>query len=431
MLRRHPHHLRLWALAGPMILSNLSVPLLGLVDTAVVGHLDSPVYLGAVALGAMIFSFLFWGFGFLRMGTTGLVAQAHGGHDHEGLRLWLGRGLLLALLIGSLLLLLHGPIGRLALGLSGAEGGLAPLTAEYFNVRIWSAPAVLGHYVLLGAFIGMQNSRAPLLLLLVINGLNIILDLLFVVGLEWRVFGVALASTLSEWFGLLLGLWLMRKQLRGAWPWAELLRAAELTRMLRLNLDIFIRTLCLIFAFAFFTRQGAAQGELVLAANALLMNFQAFTAYALDGFAHAAEALVGRALGRRSKRLLKSALRTSLQWSLLFAAAFSLLYLVAGQGIVALLTDIPELRQHAAAYLPWLIASPLISVWSYWLDGVFIGATRSREMRDAMLAALLLVFLPVWYLTQGMGNHGRWLALMVFMGGRGLGLGLMLGRVRV
>ncbi len=427
----HPHHRRLWALAGPMILSNISVPLLGLVDTAVVGHLDSPRYLAAVALGAMIFSFLFWGFGFLRMGTTGLVAQAHGAHDHEALRLWLGRGLLLAGLIGSALLLLQGPIGRVAISLSGAEGVLAPLTGDYFGVRIWSAPAVLGHYVLLGTFIGMQNSRAPLLLLLAVNGLNIALDLLFVLGLGWGVSGVALASTLAEWFGLLLGLWLMRGCLGGAWPWGDLLRGRELLRMLRLNLDIFIRTLCLIFAFAFFTRQGAAQGELVLAANAMLMNFQALTAYALDGFAHAAEALVGRALGRKSKRLLRAALRSSLQWSLLFAAAFSLAYLMAGEGIIALLTDIPELREHAALYLPWLVASPLISVWSYWLDGVFIGATRSREMRNAMLAALLLLFLPAWYLLQPLGNHGLWLALMLFMAARGLGLGLLLRRVRV
>ncbi len=416
-------HARVWQLAGPMILSNLSIPLLGLVDTAVMGHLSAPYYLGAVAVGALIFSFVFWGFGFLRMGTTGLTAQAFGREDHHELRAVLARAIVLAVALGALVLLLQRPIAAAAFALIDASAEVERYGAEYFAIRIWSAPAALVNYALIGWFLGMQRAQGPLILLLVINLSNIVLDLWFVPGLGMTVDGVAWASVIAEYLGVAVGLWLVRRYLRGhpgtwrgmcIWDWPRL------REMWLLNQNIFIRTLCLIFSFAFFTAQGARQGDLILAANAVLMNFQTLMAYGLDGLAHAAEALVGRAVGQRRHDEWRRAIATVGVWSGLVALGFSLLYWLAGEWLIALLTDQAAVREIAHEYLPWLILAPLISVWSYLFDGIFIGATRAREMRNTMLVSTLLCFLPAWYLFQGWGNHGLWAALMVFMAARGL-----------
>jgi MATE family multidrug resistance protein len=377
-----------WRIAAPMILSNISVPLLGMVDTGVVGHLESPAYLGAVAIGGIIFGFLYTGVNFLRMGTTGIAAQRYGANDNDGLRASLGQALIVSFLIAMLLLALQVPIGRFALGLIGAQPDVDAFAAEYFSIRIWSAPGTLANYVIIGWFLGLQNARVPLLIFLTINITNIVLDLVFVLQFGMKVDGVALASVIAEYAGV----------------------------------NLFVRTMALMFAFGFVTAMGARLGGVILAANAVLMNLQTLTSFALDGFAHAAEALVGKAVGQKRHDMLEQSVRLALKWSLIFAVGFCLLYIFVGPALVRLLTDLPAVRDTAMQFLPWLIVSPLISVWSFLYDGVYVGATRAREMRDIMVISTFLVFLPAWFLLQGLGNHGLWLAFSIFMASRGIGM---------
>ncbi|MCH7820388.1 MAG: MATE family efflux transporter [Proteobacteria bacterium] len=410
-----------------MILSNVSVPLLGMVDTGVTGHLESPVYLGAVAIGSIIFGFLYTGMNFLRMGTTGIAAQRFGANDNDGLRVALGQALIVALLIGLCLIGLQGPVGALAMQLIGAEPDVESFALQYFSIRIWSAPGTLANFVIIGWFIGLQNARVPLVLFFTINMTNIVLDLLFVLVFGMKVDGVALASVIAEYTGLLVGLGFVAHALRrraGHWPFARLLNVRAYAAFFSINAHLFIRTMALVFTFAFVTAQGARFGGLVLAANAVLMNLQNLTAFALDGIAHAAEALVGKAVGERRRDALQQAVQLTLKWSLLFAAGFCATYVVVGPSLVRLLTDLPEVRDTAMRYLPWLIVSPLISVWSFLYDGVYVGATRARMMRDIMLISTLVIFLPAWYLLQGLGNHGLWLAFTLFMASRGIGMHL-------
>ena len=421
------NHRAVLALAGPMIISNLTVPLLGIVDTAVVGHMDSPVYLGAVAVGAMIFAFLFWGFGFLRMGTTGLTAQSLGEGDEDGLRAHLGRGVVLAVIIGLLLCALQRPLFAGALSLIDASDGVTAWSREYLSIRIWAAPFTLSTYVFVGWLLGMQNARGPMVVTVATNVANIVLDLVFVIGLGWGVPGVAWASLLAEVLGAGLAGALVYRHLRalgGAWSIPRLRNRRELRRMLSVNRDIMIRTLLLISAFAFFTRQGARFGDTILAANAVLLNFQDLMAYGLDGFAHAAEALVGRAVGEGRRARLDRAVRLCAQWSIGLSIAIAALFALLGPTLIDLITDLPEVRLAARDYLPWVVVSPLISVWSFLLDGVFIGATRTREMRNIMVVAVALCYLPVWMIARPMGNHGLWLALLTFLAARGVGMAL-------
>ena len=418
-------HRALWRLAGPLILSNLSVALLALVDTAVVGHLPDPAFLGGTTIGATIFTFMYWGFGFLRMGTVGLAAQAEGRAEPEALRRVLGQALVLALSLGALIVLLQWPVERLALRLSGASVQVRAQADLYFSIRVWSAPAVLVGYVVLGWFIGLGNARAPLYLLLVVNGLNVALDLLFVVGFGLQVAGVALATLIAEYAGLGLGLVLVARELRrrpGRWDLRGLLEPASLRRMLAVNRHLFVRTLALLFAFAFFHVQGARQGDAVLAANAVLLNFQTLMALALDGIAHAAESLVGQAVGGGQRAPFVRAVRVATLWSALMAAGFCVGYALAGERIVAALSDLPQVREQARQYLPYVVIMPLVAVWSFLLDGVFIGATQARAMRDAMLASVA-VYLLLWYLLRPLGNHGLWLAFTGLMLARGLFMG--------
>ncbi|MCF6217898.1 MAG: MATE family efflux transporter [Gammaproteobacteria bacterium] len=416
------HHRPILRLALPLMLSNLSIPLLGLVDTAVVGHLEHAYYLGAVALGALIFSFLFWGFGFLRMGTTGLIAQAFGEENNHEIHATLVRASLLALLFSLLILLLQYPIGQLAFYLLDGSHPVEHYAQQYFTLRIWSAPATLLNYVLIGWMLGMQNVRGPLVMLLVTNLTNIVLDLWFVVGLGMTVDGVAIASVIAEYIGCAVGIVLtfqLLKQHPAQWQWEQILKRHKLRQLVTLNSNIMLRTLCLIFTLAFFTAQGAKMGDLILAANAILINFQTLMAYALDGFAHAAEALVGRAIGKCDRRALKRAIYTAAFWSLGFALLFVAFYALAGQWMIDQLSDIEAVRSVANEYLIWSIFMPLVAVWGYLFDGIFIGATRAREMRNTMLASTLLVFFPAWWLLQPWGNHGLWAALMLFMVARG------------
>lgn len=422
---RQPQDRDVWRIAAPMILSNVSVPLLGMVDTGVTGHLDSPVYLGAVAIGATIFGFLYTGVNFLRMGTTGIAAQRFGARDNDGLRVSLGQALIVALLISLGLLALQVPLGRFALDLLGAEAKLEAYAAQYFAIRIWSAPGTLANYVLIGWFLGMQNARVPLLIFLTVNVTNIVLDLVFVLLLGMKVDGIALASVLAEYTGLVVGLfmaWRALQQHRGQWPLAGLFSVRAYAAFFAVNANLFVRTMALMFAFGFVTAQGARLGPLVLAANAILMNLQHLTAFALDGFAHAAEALVGKAVGEQRRDILERSVALALKWSLIFAVGFCVFYILVGPALIRLLTDLPSVRGTAFEYLPWLVVSPLISVWSFLYDGVYVGATRAREMRDIMLLSTFGVFLPAWLMLQGFGNHGLWLAFTLFMASRGIGM---------
>ena len=424
---RLPQDRDIWRIATPMILSNVSVPLLGMVDTGVTGHLDSPVYLGAVAIGSTIFGFLYTGMNFLRMGTTGIAAQRYGADDNDGLRAALAQALVVALAIGIALLALQLPIGNLAMLLVGAGGETREPALVYFHVRIWSAPGTLANYVLFGWFLGLQNARVPLVMFLTVNLTNIALDLLFVVGLGMKVEGVALASVIAEYAGVAVGLTFAARALRrhpGQWHPGQLFRARAYAAFFSVNANLFVRTMALMFTFAFVTAQGARLGPLVLAANAVLMNLQHLTAFALDGIAHAAEALVGKAVGQRRRDMLERSVALSLKWSLYFAAGFCLAYALFGTSLVRLLTDLPGVRATAMTYLPWLVLSPLISVWCFLYDGVYVGATRSRDMRNIMVFSTAAIFLPAWYLLQDLGNHGLWLAFTLFMASRGVGMHL-------
>ncbi len=416
---RDPYsHRNIWRIAAPMILSNISPPLLGLVDTAVMGHLDSPHYIGAVAVGSVVFGFLYLAFNFLRMSTTGLAAQAQGAGDESAIRVTLVQGLMVAFAIAIALLVLQRPVGHLAFALIGPDAAVSQAAWEYYTTRIWSAPATLGTFALMGWFIGLQNARAPLAIVLVVNALNIVLDLVFVPVLGMRTEGVALASVIAEYVGLVYGLWLARAHLRGASvSRAEVFDRVRLRRLFTVNANLFVRTLALMFAFAFLTAMGARQGELILAANAILINLQYLMAYALDGFANAAEALVGRAIGARDREGLHLAVRRSISWCAGVAVLIATAYAIAGPAIVALLTDLPEVRETTNTYLPWIVAAPVICAWCYLYDGVYVGATLSREMRDTMLLSLV-GFLVAWWLLRPLGNHGLWLAFMLFNAAR-------------
>ena len=425
--RHAPTHRKVWALAAPMILSNLSVPLVALVDTAVVGHLPHAHQLGAVAVGSSLYVLIVGLLSFLRMGTTGFAALASGRGDGSALRQVLLQGLLLAGLLALILGLLAVPFGDAALGLMNPSNELQALAREFLHTRLFGLPAALASYALIGWLLGTQNARAPLMIMLTTNALNIALSLWFVLGLDWEVVGAARAAVLAEWGGLLLGLALTRGALRrhpGRTRWSAMAQWQSWRGMLAVNRDIFLRSAMLQLVFLLMTIQGARLGDATVAANALLLNGLLVTAYALDGLAHAVEALCGHAIGARDRLGLRLSLVVSGGWSLLASLLFALFFLLGGPLFVSLQTDIPAVRENALIYLPYLALLPLLAVWSYLLDGLFIGATRAREMRNAVLIALLLA-LPIGLALQGYGNHGLWLAFLSFMALRGLSLGLM------
>jgi MATE family multidrug resistance protein len=414
-----------WRIAAPMILSSATTPMLGMVDPAVVGHLDEPYYLGAVATGATIFTVLFMGLNFLRMGTTGLTAQAYGASHGDQVRQDLGQALLTALVLAAIMILLRPLIIDTALLALSPSPQVAAHAREYFAIRVFSAPASLANFVIVGWLLGMQNARGPLAITLAINATNIVLDLLFVLQFGMQVRGVALATVLAELVGLTVGALFVRRELArfpGRLHPGALLDLGRYRQIVALNANLLLRTLSLMFVFAFITAQGARAGDVVLAANAILMNLQFFLSYALDGIAHAAEALVGKAIGARDRAGLVAAVRRTLRWSVGFAAVFAAFYAAGGGLLIDILTGIPGIREVARQYLPWLVLSPLISVWSFLYDGVYVGATRPREMRVVMMASALLVFLPAWYLARPLGNHALWLAFTLFMASRGVGM---------
>ncbi|WP_392421510.1 MATE family efflux transporter DinF [Edwardsiella piscicida] len=417
----------LWRLALPMILSNVSVPLLGIVDTAVIGHLDSPVYLGGVAVGSMATTFLFMLLLFLRMSTTGLCAQAFGAADRPALARALVQPLIMALLAGVGIILLRQPLSALMLQIVGAEAAIQTQAQLFMQIRWLSAPATLANLVILGWLLGVQYARAPVLLLIVGNAVNIALDLWLVVGLGWKVAGAAWATVIADYVTLLMGVALLlhvmrlrglrRAHFRRAWR-------GNLRRLLALNRDIMLRSLLLQLCFASLTVIGARMGADVVAVNAVLMNLLTFTAYALDGFAYAVEAYSGQAYGARDASALRRVWRAACRQAGAVALLFALAYGLFGRDIVNLLTSLPQVQSLALDYLPWQVVLPLLGVWCYLLDGMFIGATRGADMRNSMAVAALgygMTLLSIPWL----GNHGLWLALAVFLTLRGLSLWLI------
>ena len=428
-LRDPRRHSAVFALALPMVFSNVTTPLLGLVDTWVIGHLGQAWFLGGVSVGATLINLLFWLLGFLRMSTTGLTAQAHGAASAEGQLDTLARALGLAVGLGLALLLLVLPFLPAIIGLSGGSPEVQVYAGDYVSVRIWSAPAALCNLVIMGWLLGMQDARSPMLLLILSNLVNMVLDAWFVLGLGWQVRGVAAASLLADYSSLGVGLWLVNRRLRQlsaeVWQgaWSRWWQWPAVRRLLGLNRDIFIRSLCLQLCFAFMTLQGARLGDVAVAANAVLLNFLMLISYGLDGFAYAVEAMVGRAIGRRDRQGLREAIVLNLGWALLIAIAFALGFALGGRLLIAHITDIPAVIAEANRQLPWLIVMPLLAVWCFLLDGVFIGATRAREMRNSMLVAVFAGFFPVWWLCQGWGVAALWAAMAALMTGRGLTLG--------
>ncbi|BCL75569.1 MATE family efflux transporter [Jeongeupia sp. HS-3] len=411
----------------PVVLANLTQPLMSAVDTAVAGHLAEPAFLGGVALGGLLLNFVFWGFGFLRMGTTGLVAQAHGAGDGAALRATLLRALLMAFGLGVALLLLKPLLLGVGLGLLGGSAEVQLHAAEYAGARIWSAPLALANYVVLGFLLGTQRVRMALALQIWINIVNAVAVFAYVYGLDAGVAGIGAATATADALGFVAGALVLSRSVRGALPgWGVIGERKALWRLVAINRDIFIRTICLLLGFAWFARAGAAQGDAILAANALLLNFQTFMAYGLDGFAHAAEALAGTAVGARQQQALRQTIRVTLIWSLGIAALFSLLYWALGPAIIGLLTDQATVREAALLYLPWMIAAPLLSAWGFLFDGIFIGATRTGALMRSMVWSLGGFAVAVSTLPSIFGNHGLWLAFMVLMTLRGITLALAL-----
>ena len=408
-------HRRVLRIALPIVLSNATVPLLGAVDTGVVGQLGLAAPIGAVGLGAVVLASVYWMFGFLRMGTTGLAAQARGSGETVETAAILIRALMVGAVAGILLVVVQLPLMALAFYLAPGSAEVEALARHYIGIRIWGAPATICLYAVTGWLIAAERTRAVLVMQVWMNGLNVGLDLWAVLGMGWGVAGVASASLVAEWSGLALGLWLCRDAL-GNRVWrnrAALFDLARLRRMGSVNGDIMLRSVLLQGSFTTFVFLGAGFGTVTLAANQVLMQFLEITAYGLDGFAFAAEALVGQAIGAGSRRDLRRSAVVASQWgfggALLLGAAFWL----AGPALIDLMAKAGEVQTEARRFLPWIALAPVVGIASWMLDGIFIGATQTRDMRSAMLQSVLVYLVALWMLVPWLGNHGLWAALMV------------------
>lgn len=419
-------HARVLKIAIPIVLANITVPILGAVDTAVVGQMGLAAPIGAVGLGAVILSALYWVFGFLRMGTTGLASQAHGAGRRGEVAALLTRALMVAGIAGLGVIALQAPLFHAAFQLAPASAQVEALAHDYLSIRIWSAPAIIALYGVTGWLIALERTRAVLIIQVAMNGINIGLDLWFVLGLGWGVKGVALATFLAEWGGVALSLWLCRDAFAvPAWrDWPRVFDGPALRRMAQVNTDILLRSLMLQGIFVSFLFLGAGQGDVTLAANQVLLQFLQITAYALDGFAFAAEALVGQAMGRHDPARLRRAALVSSQWGVVAVIGLSLAFATLGPAIIDLMARNAAVQDTARLYLPWMVAAPLLGLASYMLDGIFIGATRTRDMRNMMALSLACYVLCVAALLPAHGNHGLWAALLISFLARALTLGL-------
>lgn len=411
-------------LAIPNIISNVTIPLLGIVDLALMGHLESEVFIGAVSLGTVIFNFIYWGFSFLRMGTSGFTAQAYGERKESESFHVLSRAMLISTLISIMIILLQLPIEWLSFKLINGSQEVERLAREYFRIRIWAAPATLGLYVLNGWFLGMQNAKFPMITSILSNVFNIGLSFLFVKAFHLNSAGVALGTVLAQYLGIVVGLFLFMKSYRSLinhWNWKAVIDPNTLKSFFQVNSDIFIRTFCVIFVFTFFTSKSASINDHILAVNSILIQFLLFFAFFIDGFAYAGEALAGRYVGEKSRSLFIKVTRFLFYWGGLLAFVFGLLYLFGNRLILSLLTNQVDLIETAMDFKFWVVITPIISFASFIWDGIYIGATASKQMRNSMVGASMLVFLPSYFLLQPfIGNHALWLAMMLFMLGRGV-----------
>lgn len=415
-------HARVLRIAGPIVLSNATVPLLGAVDTGVVGQMGQAAPIGAVGIGAVVLASLYWVFGFLRMGTSGLAAQAHGAGDGAERTAVLLRALIIGAAAGGLFILAQPVLFWAAFRIAPATVEVEALARDYLLIRIWGAPATIALYAVTGWLIALERTKGVLVLQLWMNGLNIGLDLWFVLGLGWGVPGVALATLIAEWTGLALGLWLCRDAF-GAGLAGALARLADrvaLVRMASVNGDILIRSVLLQGSFTAFLFLAAGFGDATLAANQVLMQFLSITAYALDGFAFAAESLVGQAVGLRSVAQVRRAAVVTSQWGAGGAIVLAATFALGGPAIIDLMTTAPDVRETARLYLPWMMVAPLIGVASWMFDGIFIGATRTADMRRTMMLSVGLYAAALAVLVPAAGNHGLWAALMVLNLARGI-----------
>ena len=420
---------RILKLAIPNIISNITVPLLGLVDMMLMGHLDSVVYIGAIGLGGTIFSVLYSIFSFMRAGTTGFTAQAYGGNDHQEISYAFYRSMGIAMMATLIVLGLQRPIEWIAMQLLNGSPEVLQYTSEYYRVRIWAAPAVLSLYTFNGWFIGMQNTAIPMVIAILINVVNIGLSVLFVNVFHMGVTGVALGTVIAQYIGLLTAIvFMLAKYRRYLIPVEKsiLLQADKLKRFFKVNTDFMIRSILLVLTIAFFTNQSAKLGDDILAVNMILMQFFYIFSYFTDGFAYAGEALVGRFVGAKDHIKLKKTVKYLLFWGLGLSVPFTLLYWAFPETFIHLISDRPEVALQARPYYIYMILIPLITFAAFIWDGIYIGATAARDIRNTMLIASVLVFLPAWYFLMPLyGNHGLWIAFLLFMVARGVSMTLM------
>jgi len=417
---------RILNLAVPNIISNVTVPLLSMVDISLVGHLDvnSKLHIGAISLGTMIFNFVYWGFSFLRMGTSGFAAQAYGRKDLKESMLVLSRAVSVAAGGAFLLIILQYPIAKAAFSLLEGSEEVESLARQYYFIRIWAAPATIGLYALTGWFIGMQNARIPMAIAIFVNILNVGFNFLFIHGFGMKSDGVALGTVIAQYLGVTLAIIIFLRKYKGLlkyWSYRAMIELKALKLFFSVNKDIFLRTVCLIFVMSFFTAQSANIGDTVLAVNSVLLQFFMFFSFVQDGFAYAAEALTGRYIGEGSRPKLKKVIRFLFFWGIGFAIFFTLVYVFFGEKILLLLTDNKEILKRSHEYLFWIFTIPFITFAAFIWDGIYIGATASAGMRNTMLVSTLIVFIPAYYLLiELLGNHGLWLAFMLFQASRGV-----------
>jgi len=408
-------------IALPSIVSNITVPLLGMIDVAIVGHMGSPVYIGAVAVGSMIFNLVYWLFGFLRMGSSGLTAQALGRRDLTEVTRLLVRSVSVALAISLSLIILQIPLKWLMFWLIGPTPDVAPFASTYFNIVIWGAPASLSLFCLMGWYIGMQNTRIPMLISIMQNVVNILASLMLVYGFGMKVEGVALGTIIAQYAGLLMAIGLLARYYRQIFRYFQKDRIFQkMGAFFAVNRDIFLRTLCLVAVNLFFTSAGARQGAIILSVNTILMQLYLFFSYFMDGFAYAGEALGGKAYGAHNGIAFRETLHRLWMWMLIVTIAYTLLYIIAGPWIVALLTDESMVLDTSREYLWWAWLIPIAGCVAFIWDGVFIGITATRGM---LLSSFLsaLTFFAVYLLAEGMmGNHGLWMAQIVYLAMRGV-----------
>jgi multidrug resistance protein, MATE family len=422
---------RVLQIALPIVLSNATIPILGAVDTGVVGQMGMAAPIGAVGVGAIILASVYWIFAFLRMGTSGLVAQAHGAGDAPETGAILMRALMIGAAAGLAFIALQGPLVAGAFRIAPASDEVEGLARSYLAIRIWGAPATIALYAVTGWLIALERTRAVLVLQLWMNGLNIGLDLWFVLGLGWGVQGVAVATLIAEWTGLALGLWLCRPAFRGdQWrDWVRVFDPVRIRRMMAVNTDIMIRSVLLQASFTSFVFIGAGFGDVTLAANQVLLQFIEITAYALDGFAFAAEALVGQAVGAKSVASVRRGSVLTSAWGVGTAVALAAAFWLGGPALIDLMAKDPAVQVAARDYLPWVVALPLLSIGAYMFDGIFIGATATREMRNAMFLSAAIYVAAAVLLVPTLSNTGLWIALAILNIVRGLSMALLYRRI--